>query len=123
MWQELNRRNAIVYMHPLAVIRRALQLMSMPTTFWDDSTLESTNAALPILREQADRIRALTPPVALQLQIERFFELTDRSLDTLESVRDDARHLDSNHVGVDLIQFAKESAAAKRVGHTIGYRC
>jgi hypothetical protein len=87
------------------------------------NVIESTNAALPILREQADRIHALTPPVALQLQIEHFFVLTDRSIDTLESVRNAAKHLDSNNVGVCLIRFGKQSAAAKRVGGRIGYRC
>jgi hypothetical protein len=87
------------------------------------TVLESTNAALPILHEQADRIRALTPPVALQVQVDRFFALTDRSIRTLESVRDAAKHLDSNHVGIDLIRFGKQSMAAKQVGRRIGYRC
>jgi hypothetical protein len=87
------------------------------------TVVESTNAALPILHEQADRIRALTAPVALQAQIDRFFRLTDRSIETLESVRDAAKHLDSNNVGVDLIRFGKQSAAAKRVGRRIGYGC
>jgi len=87
------------------------------------TVIESTNAALPILREQADRIRALTPPVALQVQIERFFVLTDRSLDTLQAVQDAAKHLDSNNVGVGLIRFGRESTAAKRIGSRIGYRC
>lgn len=85
--------------------------------------IESTNQALPILREQADRIHALTPPVKLRDQIDRFFVLTERSIDTLQSVRDDAKHLDSNNVGVDLIRFGKQSAAAKRIGHNIGYKC
>jgi hypothetical protein len=87
------------------------------------TVLESTNAALPILHEQADRIRALTPPVALQAPIERFFVLTDRSIRTLESVRDAAKRLDSNNVGIDLIRFGEQSAAAKQVGRRIGYRC
>jgi len=87
------------------------------------TVLESTNAALPILHEQADRIRALTPPVALQVQVDRFFALTDRSIRTLESVRDAAEHLDSNHVGIDLIRFGQQSTAAKQVGRRIGYRC
>ena len=87
------------------------------------TVLESTNAALPILREQADRIHALTAPVELRGQIDRFFALTERSLDTLDSVRDDAKNLDSNNVGIDLIRFGRQSAAAKQVGRRIGYRC
>ena len=85
--------------------------------------VESTNRALPILREQADRIHALTPPVSLRPQIDRFFVLTEKSLATLGSVRDDAKHLDSNNVGVDLIRYGKQSTAAKRIAHRIGYNC
>ena len=93
-----------------------------------DSTLlgnviESTDEALPVLREQAERIRELTPPVALRTRIDRFFTLTDRSIDTLQAVRDAAKRLDANHVSLELIRFGKESAAAKRVGSRIGYRC
>ena len=85
--------------------------------------IESTNAAIPILREQADRIRTLEPPADLRATIDRFFVLTDRSIATLEDVRTAARRTDSNNVGVGLIRFGRESTAAKRVGRRIGYRC
>jgi hypothetical protein len=39
------------------------------------------------------------------------------------TVRDAVKNLDSNNVGAELIRFGKESAAAKRVGSRIGYRC
>lgn len=87
------------------------------------TVIEATDQALPVLREQAARIRALTPPVALRTRIARFFTLTDQSLETLQAVRDAARNLDSNNVGTELIRFGKETAAAKRVGSRIGYRC
>jgi hypothetical protein len=87
------------------------------------SVIESTNAALPILREQADRIRALTPPAALRARVARFFELTDRSIRALQSVLDAAKAMDVEHVSTGLIAFGKETAAAKRVGRRIGYRC
>jgi len=85
--------------------------------------VESVNAALPLLREQSYRIHALTPPAALRPQVDRFFVLTDRSIDTLASVRDAAVKMDTGDVGVRLIQFGQETEAAKRVGHGIGYRC
>jgi hypothetical protein len=85
--------------------------------------IESTNAALPILKEQAARIHALTPPVALRKSIERFFALTDRSLATLQSVHDAAKQMDTNDVSIGLIRFARETTAAKLVGRQIGYRC
>src|SRR5262245_36818966 len=87
------------------------------------NVIEAADEALPVLREQAARIRALTPPAALQTRIDRFFTLTDRSLETLQAVRDAAKSLDSNNVGAELIRFGKETAAAKRVGSRIGYRC
>jgi hypothetical protein len=87
------------------------------------NVLESANAALPILREQAHRIRELTTPVALRPSIDRFFSLTDRSIDTLQAVRDAAKAMDVGHVSTGLIRFGKETTAAKRVGRRIGYRC
>ena len=87
------------------------------------TVIESTNAALPVLTEQARRIQALTPPRDLRASVAQFFTLTDQSLETLQAVRDAARNLDSNNVGMELIRFGKETAAAKRVGSRIGYRC
>jgi hypothetical protein len=87
------------------------------------NVIEATDEALPVLREQAAKIRALTPPAALRTRIARFFTLTDRSLETLQAVRDAAKNLDSNNVGAQLIRFGKETAAAKRIGRRIGYRC
>jgi hypothetical protein len=85
--------------------------------------LESTNAALPLLREQSYRIHALTPPSALRSKVSRFFVLTDRSIDTLASVRDAAFRMNTGDVGVRLIEFGRQTEAAKRLGSTIGYRC
>jgi len=85
--------------------------------------IESVNAALPLLREQSYRIHALTPPSALRTRVDRFFALTDRSIDTLASVRDAALKMDSGNVGVRLIEFSRQTEAAKRVGSRIGYRC
>jgi hypothetical protein len=85
--------------------------------------LESVNAALPLLREQSYRIHALKPPSALRTKVDRFFVLTDRSIDTLASVRDAAFRMNTGDVGVGLIKFGRETEAAKRLGSSIGYRC
>jgi hypothetical protein len=85
--------------------------------------LESVNAALPLLREQSYRIHTLTPPAALRPQVDRFFVLTNRSIDTLASLRDAAVKMDTGDVGMRLIQFGRDTEAAKRVGRQIGYRC
>jgi hypothetical protein len=87
------------------------------------SVIEATDEALPVLKEQAARIRALTPPAELRTRIARFFTLTARSIESLQAVQDAAKNLDSNNVGTELIRFGKETAAAKRLGSSIGYRC
>jgi len=87
------------------------------------TVIESTNAALPVLTEQAHRIRALTPPRDLRASVAQFFALTDRSIATLRSIRKAARHLDSIKVSLGLIRFGKQTTAAKLVGRRIGYRC
>jgi hypothetical protein len=61
------------------------------------NVIEATDEALPVLREQAARIRALTPPSGLRTRIARFFTLTDRSIDTLQAVRDAAEQLDASY--------------------------
>jgi hypothetical protein len=85
--------------------------------------VESVNAALPLLREQSYRIHELTPPAALRPDVTQFFVLTNRSIDTLASVRDAAVRMNTGNVGLGLIRFGRESDAAKRIGHRIGYRC
>ena len=54
------------------------------------AVFESISAALPILREQARRVRALDPPRELRRQLDPFFALTARSLDALDRARKDA---------------------------------
>jgi hypothetical protein len=92
-----------------------------PTLLGD--VIESTNAALPLLHEQAYRIHELTPPVALKARVDRFFVLTDRSIHTLESVRNAALKMNSGQVGMRLIRFGRQTDAAKRLGRRIGYGC
>jgi hypothetical protein len=92
-----------------------------PTMLGD--VIESTNAALPLLHEQAYRIQELTPPPVLKARVDRFFVLTNRSIHTLESVRNAALKMNSGEVGMRLIRFGRQTDAAKRVGRRIGYGC
>ena len=85
--------------------------------------IESVNDALPLLREQSYRIENLTAPQALRPQIARFFVLTNRSIDTLATVRDAAVRMNTGNVGLRLIKFGRQAEAAKRLGSRIGYDC
>jgi hypothetical protein len=85
--------------------------------------IESVNDALPLLREQSYRIHSLAAPPALRAEVGRFFVLTDRSIDTLATVRDAAVGMNTGDVAVRLIRYGRQADAAKRIGSRIGYRC
>lgn len=85
--------------------------------------IESVNDALPLLREQSYRIQALTPPPTLRPEVDRFFVLTNRSIDTLASVRDAAVRMNTGNVAIRLIRYGRQAEAAKRLGGRIGYNC
>jgi hypothetical protein len=85
--------------------------------------IASVDAALPILTDQRDRVRALLPPLALRRRVARFFALTDRSLETLASVRQAAENMNVGNVAIGLERFGAETTAAKLIARRIGYRC
>jgi hypothetical protein len=84
---------------------------------------ESIGAALPLLREQSARVRALAPPRALQAKVDRFFVLTDRSLGDLERARRHAGRRELFPMVQSLSAFGRSRDAAKRVSRSIGFKC
>jgi hypothetical protein len=84
---------------------------------------ESIGLALPLLREQSAKVRALAPPRVLQAKVERFFALTDRSLGHLERTRRHAGRRELFPMVQALSAFGKSRDAAKRVRHSIGFKC
>ena len=85
--------------------------------------IASVDAALPILRDQRDRARALLPPLALRREVSRFLALTDSSLETLASVKQAAEKMNVGNVAIGLERFGAETTAAKLIARRIGYRC
>jgi hypothetical protein len=110
-----------------AVCRRAGERLDQippiqdPTLLGD--VLASVNAALPILTDQRDRVRMLVPPVALRREVNRFFVLTDRSIEILQSVRAAALKMNVGEVAMGLERFGTATIEAKSVARLIGYRC
>jgi hypothetical protein len=87
------------------------------------AVVESLEQALPILREQEDRIRALAAPGELRSRLERFYRLTDRSLDALQEALDQALERAIYPMAVALTRFGDVRDQAKLLAREIGFDC
>jgi hypothetical protein len=87
------------------------------------NVFDSVRAALPIVKEQAARIRALHPPAGLRAVVAQFFAATDRSIAALEGVERAARSRSVARVGIGLQHYAAVTVQAKLLARKIGYRC
>ncbi len=115
----LGRANAICHMY-------AKRLDRIPPPLDPASpgaVYESIGLALPLLREQSAKVRALAPPRALQAQVDRFFALTDQSLGHLERTRLHAGRRELFPMVQSLTAFGKSRDAAKRVRRSVGFKC
>ena len=84
---------------------------------------ESIGLALPLLREQLAKVRALTPPRALRATVDRFFTLTQKSLSDLQLARKRAGLRELFPMVQAISAFERSRNAAKRVGRSIGFKC
>jgi hypothetical protein len=84
---------------------------------------ESIGLALPLLREQSAKVRALAPPRVLQAKVNRFFALTDQSLGHLERTRLHAGRRELFPMVQALAAFGKSRDAAKRIRRSVGFKC
>jgi hypothetical protein len=84
---------------------------------------ESIGLALPLLREQSAKVRALAPPRVLQANVDRFFALTDQSLGHLERTRLHAGRRELFPMVQALAAFGKSRDAAKRIRRSVGFKC
>jgi hypothetical protein len=84
---------------------------------------ESIGLALPLLREQLAKVRALAPPRGLRAKMDRFFALTEKSLDDLGRARGHAGRRELFPMVQALSAFGKSRDAAKRVMRTAGFKC
>jgi hypothetical protein len=84
---------------------------------------DSINAALPVLREQTSRVRALKRPRELRQQLDPFFTWTDRSLDELATARKDAHDRRLFPMVQAISRFETDRNKAKRIARSVGFRC
>ena len=84
---------------------------------------ESIGLALPLLREQSAKVRALAPPRVLRAKVDSFFALTDESLGHLERTRLHAGRRELFPMVQSLAAFGNSRDAAKRVRRSVGFKC
>ena len=84
---------------------------------------DSINAALPLLREQAQRVRALDRPRELRQKLEPFFTWTDRSLDELATARTDAHDRRLFPMVQAISRFETDRNKAKLIARSVGFKC
>jgi hypothetical protein len=87
------------------------------------AVFESIGLALPLLREQLAKVRALAPPRGLTAKMDRFFALTDQSLDDLGRARGHAGRRELFPMVQALSAFGKSRDAAKRLMPSVGLKC
>jgi hypothetical protein len=105
-------------------IGKKLDLIAPPT---DPASVgnfyESIGKALPLLREQERRIRALKEPPELRPKLARFFALTDRGLSALAEARRQAANRALFPMVQALARFETYRNRAKLIAHAVGFKC
>jgi hypothetical protein len=84
---------------------------------------ESIGLALPLLRRQSREVHDLVPPRELRRDVERFFALTDRSLDHLHEAKQHAFLRELFPMVQSLSAFGRVRDDAKIVSRSIGFKC
>jgi hypothetical protein len=84
---------------------------------------ESIGLALPLLRRQSREVHGLVPPRELRRDVERFFVLTDRSLDHLQEAKRHAFLRELFPMVQSLSAFGRVRDDAKVVSRSIGFKC
>lgn len=87
------------------------------------SVYESLNAALPVLKQQEEALRALEPPSELQEDLDELYALTDQSLVELETARDEAGERALYPMATALTRFEEVRDEAKLISRRLGIDC
>ena len=84
---------------------------------------DSINAALPVLREQEQRVQALERPHELRQKLDPFFTWTDRSLHELATARKDAHDRRLFPMVQAISRFETDRNKAKVIARSVGFKC
>jgi hypothetical protein len=79
--------------------------------------------ALPLLKAELAAVRPIRAPAALKSRLDRFFALTQQSIDELQRALTAARRSDLGAMGAALLHFADVRDEAKTISRSLGFRC
>jgi hypothetical protein len=103
---------------------RTLAKIPPPSNLSDPGEISrSIGRALPLLERYVARERSLLPPPELRAQVDRAFELTDRSVRSLEESRRRALRGDAPGALEALERFLAERDRARAAARALGLRC
>lgn len=100
-----------------------LDLIPPPDASAPGSIYETVGRVLPLVEAQLDEVRAIPPPRALLRQVERFVELSGRSIRALRVVRAEAFERDLWGSALAFTRFEKLRDQAQVQGRRIGFHC
>lgn len=84
------------------------------------NVIAAVSRALPLLRAQQRRVRAIEPPPELRPRLARWFELHDRRLGMLASALGAGRRQDFRAMSVAYVDFILAAPETSRLGMAIG---
>jgi hypothetical protein len=82
---------------------------------------ESVTKVEPVLREEAEAVRKLTPPRELREKLERWNKLNQQSIAKLAVALEAAKKIDLRGIQVAYVSFVVMGAKAQKLGHEIGF--
>jgi hypothetical protein len=104
-----------------SVYERRLEAIPGPDVTIPGSVLESVDRALPLVEGRLTEARAVKPPAGLE--VERFFELTERANRRLHELRRAALARDLPRSARALGDYVRTRDAARAESARIGFRC
>jgi hypothetical protein len=115
------------YLRQVAVVcaryGEQLDLIPPPDASAAGSIYETVGRVLPIVEAQLDEVRAIPPPRTLTRQVDRFVQLTARSIRALKVVRAEAFERDLWGSAQAFTRFERFRNQAQVQGRRIGFHC
>ncbi|MGL6280055.1 MAG: hypothetical protein ACRC50_10925 [Gaiella sp.] len=87
------------------------------------AVVESLQAAIPVLEDQAEALRDLPHPASLDDEIDELFRLTDRSLVELKTALNEALQRALYPMATALTRFGETRDEAKLISKRLGFHC
>lgn len=102
---------------------RQLDLIPAPDASAPGSIYETVGTVIPIVEKQLAGVREIKAPRSLQADVERFFETSEKSIDTLREVRAAAEERDIYAAALAFTRFENVRNRAQKQAKRIGFRC